>query len=87
LPIIFAGALLHLRRGAKQWTSVRRRKPVTLAPRNLPQSRQRDFAHLSAGQLEQLFALSFAFEQLQRNTNDLERCMREWANSPGKPTA
>ena len=48
--------------------------------------RQRDFVHLSAGQLEQLFALGFALEQLQRNTNDLERCMGEWASFPGKST-
>jgi uncharacterized membrane protein YccC len=48
--------------------------------------RQRDLAQLSASQLEQLFALGFALEQLQRNTNDLERCVRDWANSPGKST-
>jgi len=44
--------------------------------------RQRDLASLSAGQLEQLFALGFALEQLQRNISDLERCVQEWANSP-----
>src|SRR5215813_9149676 len=49
--------------------------------------RQREYAPLSASQLEQLFALGFAVEQLQRNTSDLERCMREWVRSPGKATA
>jgi hypothetical protein len=52
--------------------------------------REHNLAHLSASQLEQLFALSFALEQLQRNINDLERCVQEWAISPGhaanKPT-
>jgi uncharacterized membrane protein YccC len=45
--------------------------------------RQRNFAYLSTSQLEQLFALGFALEQLQRNINDLERCVEEWASSPG----
>jgi hypothetical protein len=40
--------------------------------------RQRDLAHLSASQLEQLFTLGFALEQLHRNIRDLERCVQEW---------
>jgi hypothetical protein len=44
--------------------------------------RQRDLASLSASQLEQLFALGFALEQLRRNISDLERCVQEWVNSP-----
>src|SRR5215470_1765248 len=48
--------------------------------------RQREYAPLSASQIEQLFALGFALEQLQRNTSDLERCMREWVRSPEKAT-
>jgi hypothetical protein len=43
--------------------------------------RQRNVANLSASQLEQLFALGFAFEQLQGNINDLERCVQEWVSS------
>jgi hypothetical protein len=45
--------------------------------------REHNLAHLSASQLEQLFALSFVLEQLQRNISDLERCVQEWAISPG----
>jgi len=45
--------------------------------------REHNLAHLSASQLEQLFALSFALEQTQRNISDLERCVQEWATSPG----
>lgn len=45
-------------------------------------SRQRDIAELSANQLEQLFALGFVLEQLQRNIKDLERCIQEWVSSP-----
>ena len=45
--------------------------------------RERDFASLSASQLEQLFALGFALEQLQRNVSDLERCVQEWLRSRG----
>jgi hypothetical protein len=48
--------------------------------------RQRDLSHLSGSQLENLFALSFALEQLQRNLVDLERCVRDWATSR-QPTA
>jgi hypothetical protein len=50
----------------------------------LARVRQHDITNLSASQLEQLFALGFALEQLQRNTNDLERCLREWVNLPVK---
>jgi uncharacterized membrane protein YccC len=45
--------------------------------------REHNLAHLSASQLEQLFALSFVLEQLQRNISDLERCVLEWAISSG----
>ena len=34
--------------------------------------------HLSAGQLEHLFALGFVIDQLQRNIVDLARCVEEW---------
>ncbi|HEV2713758.1 MAG TPA: hypothetical protein VGU64_00750 [Terriglobales bacterium] len=34
---------------------------------------------LSTGELERLFALSFALEQLHHNLIDLARCVREWA--------
>jgi uncharacterized membrane protein YccC len=44
--------------------------------------RQRVPAHLSVRQLEHLFALCFALEQLGQNTVDLQRCVREWAISP-----
>ena len=44
--------------------------------------RQRELAHLSATQLEQLFAVGFALDQLQRNITDLGRCVREWTGSP-----
>ena len=44
--------------------------------------RQRELAQVSASQLEQLFALGFALDQLQRNIKDLERCIEEWVPSP-----
>src|SRR6516225_941945 len=44
--------------------------------------RQRELAHLSATQLEHLFAVRFALDQLQRNITDLGRCVREWTGSP-----
>ncbi|HTX50169.1 MAG TPA: FUSC family protein, partial [Caulobacteraceae bacterium] len=34
---------------------------------------------LSTSQLEQLFALGFAFDEIRRNLTDLERCIGEWA--------
>jgi uncharacterized membrane protein YccC len=48
---------------------------------------QRKLAHLSAGQLERLFALGFALEQLQQNLADLARCVRDWAAAPGRRTS
>jgi uncharacterized membrane protein YccC len=33
---------------------------------------------LSTNEVEQLFALGFAFDQLRRNLSDLERCVRDW---------
>ena len=36
---------------------------------------------LSGSDLEQLFALSFGFEQLRDNLADLDRCVRDWARS------
>ena len=44
--------------------------------------RQRGLANLSATQLEQLFAVRFALDQLQRNITDLGRCVRESTGSP-----
>jgi hypothetical protein len=44
-------------------------------------SRQRDMAEMSANDLEQLFALGFVLEQLERNIKDLERCIQEWVSS------
>ena len=44
--------------------------------------RKRKLAHLSATQLEQLFAVGFALDQLQRNITDLGRCVRESTGSP-----
>jgi Fusaric acid resistance protein-like len=46
--------------------------------------RQHEATHLSAIQLEQLFALGFALEQLQRNIMDLGRCIQEWTVSPSR---
>jgi hypothetical protein len=34
---------------------------------------------LSTSQMEQLFALGFAFDQILQNLTDLERCIGEWA--------
>jgi hypothetical protein len=34
---------------------------------------------LSSNDLERLFALGFALEQLHQNFADLERCVQEWA--------
>jgi uncharacterized membrane protein YccC len=42
--------------------------------------RDRDFAQLTPGQLEQLFTVGFALEQLRRNISDLERCVEEWGD-------
>jgi uncharacterized membrane protein YccC len=42
----------------------------------------RELPHLSASQIEQVFALGFALQQLQRNIADLARCVREWTTSP-----
>jgi len=33
---------------------------------------------LAIPEVEQLFAVGFAFEQVERNCSDLERCVREW---------
>jgi len=44
--------------------------------------RKRELARLSATQLEKLFAVGFALDQLQRNITDLGRCVREWTGSP-----
>ena len=33
---------------------------------------------LSTDEVEQLFALGFALDQLRRNLGDLERCVRDW---------
>ena len=49
--------------------------------------RQREQTRLSAGQLERLFVLGFALEQLQSNIMDLARCIREWAASPRRAAA
>jgi uncharacterized membrane protein YccC len=35
---------------------------------------------LSSDELEHLFAMGFAFEQMRRNFGDLNRCINEWAN-------
>lgn len=43
--------------------------------------RQREQTHLFAGQLERLFVLGFALEQLQSNIRDLARCVQEWTVS------
>jgi hypothetical protein len=42
--------------------------------------RERALTRLSAGDLEQRFALGFALEQLQRNIIDLERCVQLWVS-------
>ena len=39
---------------------------------------------LSNGEVERLFALSFAFEQLHHDLIDLARCVREWAGRVGE---
>jgi uncharacterized membrane protein YccC len=41
---------------------------------------------LSNGEVERLFALSFALEQLHHNLIDLARCVREWARGVGAQT-
>jgi uncharacterized membrane protein YccC len=42
----------------------------------------RELTHLSTSQVEQVFALGFALQQLQLNIADLARCVREWAIRP-----
>jgi uncharacterized membrane protein YccC len=83
----FRGCALALTSGRKVVDLRPPQEALDACASELAAVRQRDFTHLLASQLEQLFALGFALEQLQRNTNDLERCMREWASSPGKSTA
>jgi uncharacterized membrane protein YccC len=39
---------------------------------------------LRADAAERFFALAFAFEQLRQNVGDLERCVTEWAEVPGR---
>jgi len=48
-------------------------------------ARQSQATNLSVSQLEHLFALGFALDQLQRNICDLERCIQEWVRQPGQP--
>ena len=40
--------------------------------------RAQESTHLSAGQLEHLFALGFVIDQLQLDIVDLARCVEEW---------
>jgi hypothetical protein len=70
---------------------ISRRMPPPLEPveaelaafaSGLAAKRQHELADLSASQLERLFTLGFALEQLQRNMTDLARCVRDWAASP-----
>jgi hypothetical protein len=49
--------------------------------------REREMANLSAGQIEALFALGFALDQLEPNICDLERCIYEWVRQPGHSIA
>jgi hypothetical protein len=42
---------------------------------------------LSNSEVERLFALSFALEQLHHNLSDLSRCVREWAGGVGAKAA
>jgi Fusaric acid resistance protein-like len=42
--------------------------------------------HLSGGEMERLFALGFAFDQLADHFADLARCVREWAERPNADT-
>jgi hypothetical protein len=44
--------------------------------------RRGDLAQMSASQLETIFALGFAFDQLQRDVTDLARCVHDWAAVP-----
>jgi uncharacterized membrane protein YccC len=44
----------------------------------------RQLTHLSVSQLERIFALGFALQQLQLNIADLARCVREWTTSPAQ---
>ena len=44
--------------------------------------RERELMRLSATQLEHLFALGFALDQLRPNICDLERCIHEWVRQP-----
>jgi hypothetical protein len=40
----------------------------------------------SIAEVEQLFTLGFALEQMHRNYADLERCVREWARAVDRPS-
>jgi uncharacterized membrane protein YccC len=41
---------------------------------------------LSSNELEQVFALGFALDQLHQHLNDLGRCVQEWATAPQAPS-
>jgi uncharacterized membrane protein YccC len=83
----FRGCALALASGHKTTDLRPPQEALDACGLELAAFRQREYAPLSASQLEQLFALGFALEQLQRNTSDLERCMWEWVRPPGKATA
>ena len=80
----FRGCALALASGHKTADHRAPQETLDACGLELAAFRQREHGPLSASQLEQLFALGFALEQLQRNTTDLERCMQEWVRSPGK---
>jgi uncharacterized membrane protein YccC len=82
----FRGCAMRLASGRRAADLRRPQEALDACASELVAFRERDFTHLSAGQLEQLYALGFALEQLQRNTNDLERCMGEWMHFPGRST-
>ena len=94
-----AGAVSNYFRACGRALSSRRAAPplepvqaeLDACASDLAETRQRELAHLSASQLERLFTLGFALEQLQRNTADLARCVRDWAIAPlrnaAKPAA
>ncbi|MGH6673061.1 MAG: FUSC family protein [Xanthobacteraceae bacterium] len=85
-----AGKFLH---GSATALAGRRRPPVLEAVDSALEGYMSEIAALrgegltrplTSPQLEQLFALSFALEQMRQNFSDLQRCAREYARKSGR---
>lgn len=83
----FRSCALSLTSGQKRVDVVPPQDELVACGSELAALRERNITRLTPSQLEHLFALGFALEQLQRNMSDLERCLSEWTDSPGPAIA